>query len=151
MGLPRWFSRKESACQCRRCRRCGFDLWVRKIPWSRKWQPIPLETSMNRGAWKVTVHGGAKSRTRLSYRAHSIYFIYDKYILKIYLSLPAMQETWVRSPGGGHGNPLQCSCLGHPLDGGAKQATVYGVTKIRRDWVTQHSTAHLSVCFSSPL
>ena len=24
--------------QCRRCRRCGFDPWVRKIPWSRKWQ-----------------------------------------------------------------------------------------------------------------
>ena len=25
--------------QCRRHRRCGFDPWVRKIPWRRKWQP----------------------------------------------------------------------------------------------------------------
>ena len=25
-----------------RCRRRGFDLWVRKIPWRRKWQPIPI-------------------------------------------------------------------------------------------------------------
>ena len=33
---------KESACQWRRCRRCGFDPWVRKIPWSRKWQPTPV-------------------------------------------------------------------------------------------------------------
>ena len=27
LAFPRW------------CKRCGFDLWVRKIPWSRKWQP----------------------------------------------------------------------------------------------------------------
>ena len=31
--------RKESACQCRRCR---FNPWVRKIPWRRKWQPSPV-------------------------------------------------------------------------------------------------------------
>ena len=30
---------KESAWQCKRCRRLGFNLWVRKIPWRRKWQP----------------------------------------------------------------------------------------------------------------
>ena len=23
-------------------RRPGFDLWVRKIPWRRKWQPTPV-------------------------------------------------------------------------------------------------------------
>jgi len=33
---------KESACQCRRCRRPGFDPCIRKIPWRRKWQPIPV-------------------------------------------------------------------------------------------------------------
>ena len=33
---------KESACQCRRHKRCGFNPWVRKIPWRRKWQPIPV-------------------------------------------------------------------------------------------------------------
>ena len=37
--LPWWFSGKESACQCRRCR---FDPWVGKIPWRRKWQPTPV-------------------------------------------------------------------------------------------------------------
>ena len=34
-----------------------------------------------------------------------------------------------RSPGEGNGNPLQYSCLGNPMDRGAWQATVPGVTK----------------------
>ena len=37
-----WLRGKESTCQCRKCRRCGLDLWVRKIHWSRKWQPTPV-------------------------------------------------------------------------------------------------------------
>ena len=36
-----------------------------------------------------------------------------------------------RSPGGGHGNPLQYSCLENPMDTGAWQATVHGVAKSR--------------------
>ena len=38
-GLSRWHSHIESACQCRRC---GFDPWVGKITWRRKWQPTPI-------------------------------------------------------------------------------------------------------------
>ena len=34
-----------------------------------------------------------------------------------------------RSPGGGHGNPLQYSCLENPMDRGAWWATVHGVSK----------------------
>jgi len=34
-----------------------------------------------------------------------------------------------RSPGGGHGNPLQLSCLENPTDTGVWQATVHRVTK----------------------
>ena len=34
-----------------------------------------------------------------------------------------------RSPGGGHGHPLQCSCLENPMDRGAWWATVHGVAK----------------------
>ena len=30
---------KESTCQCRRCKRHGFDPWVGKIPWRRKRLP----------------------------------------------------------------------------------------------------------------
>ena len=39
---PDGTSGKERACQCRRCKNLGFDLWVRKIPWRRKWQPTPV-------------------------------------------------------------------------------------------------------------
>ena len=39
VGLSRWFRGKESTCQCRIS---GFDLWVRKISWSRKHQPTLL-------------------------------------------------------------------------------------------------------------
>ena len=36
---------------------------------------------------------------------------------------------WGRSAGGGHGNPLQYSCLENPMDRGAWQLTVHGVAK----------------------
>ena len=41
-GLPRWLSSKESACQCRRCKRRRFDPWAGKICWRRTWQPTPV-------------------------------------------------------------------------------------------------------------
>ena len=34
-----------------------------------------------------------------------------------------------RSPGGGHGNPLQCFCLENPMDRGAWQATVHRIAE----------------------
>ena len=34
-----------------------------------------------------------------------------------------------RSTGGGHGNPLQYSCLGNPMDRESWQVTVHGITK----------------------
>ena len=43
---------------------------------------------------------------------------------------PAMWETWFgKIPGGGHGNPLQCSGLENPMDSGAWRATVHGVAE----------------------
>ena len=32
---------KEPTYQCRKHKRCSFDLWVGKIPWRRAWQPNP--------------------------------------------------------------------------------------------------------------
>ena len=67
--LPRWLSGKESACQCRRGR---LDSWIpgpgrshRKRN-SNPLQYSDLENPMGRGAWWATVHGVAKSQTRLS-------------------------------------------------------------------------------------
>ena len=63
---------------------------------------------------------------------------------------PAMQEPAGdaglipgsgRSPGGGHGNPLQHSCLENPTDRGAWRATVHGVRKSQTQlkWLSMHS------------
>ena len=41
-GFPGDTSGKEFLWQWRRCKRHGFSLWVRKIPWRRKWQPTPV-------------------------------------------------------------------------------------------------------------
>ena len=45
-----------------------------------------------------------------------------------------------RSPGGGHGHPLQYSCLENPMDRGAWLATVHGSQRVGYDWATKHST-----------
>ena len=65
---------KEFACQCRRHKRWGFNPWVRKTLWRRKWQPSPVflpGNSMDRRAWWGTVHGVTKSRTWLSTHTHA--------------------------------------------------------------------------------
>ena len=41
-GFPGGTSGKETAPQCRRHWRPGFNPWVGKIPWRRAWQPIPV-------------------------------------------------------------------------------------------------------------
>ena len=41
-GFPGGASGKESACQCGRLKRHRFNSWVRKIPWRRSLQPIPV-------------------------------------------------------------------------------------------------------------
>ena len=56
-------------------------------------------------------------------------------IAQLVKNSPAMQETLVRflglgrSPGEGHGNSLQYSCLENPMDRGAWWAIVCGVAK----------------------
>ena len=40
-----------------------------------------------------------------------------------------------RSPGGGHGNPLQYYCLENPMDRGAWRATIHGVARV--GWTEQ--------------
>ena len=54
-------------------------------------------------------------------------------------------DPWVRrSPGGGHGTPLQCSCLENPMDRGAWWATVHRVAKrrIQREQLHTHTHTH---------
>ena len=62
-GFPGGTSGEESTCQCRRCKRCRFDPWVRKIPGvgnGNLLQYSSWENSMDRGAWQAMVHRVAK-------------------------------------------------------------------------------------------
>ena len=56
VGFPGGASGKEPACQCRRCKRHRFNH-------GSPLQYSCLENLMDRGAWRATVHGVAKSRT----------------------------------------------------------------------------------------
>ena len=50
-----------------------------------------------------------------------------------------------RSPGGGHGNPLQYSCLENPMDRGAWWGIVHGVAKSQTQ-LKQFSTHAHTMC-----
>ena len=41
-GFSDGASGEEPICQCRRCKKCGLNPWVRKITWSSKWEPTPV-------------------------------------------------------------------------------------------------------------
>ena len=55
-----------------------------------------------------------------------------------------------RTPGEGNGNPLQYSCLGNPMDRGARCTTIHGVTK-KLDMTQQlnNSNNFLTYCWES--
>ena len=65
---PGGTSSKEPVCQYRRCKRCGFDPWVRNYPWRRAWQPTQyscLENDMDSVAWQTILHRVTPSQTQL--------------------------------------------------------------------------------------
>ena len=75
---------------------------------------------MDIGTWQATVHGIARVGQDLT-----LSFVDSKrYWNKIYVCLIAYIAI-----GEGNGNPLQCSCLENPRDGGAWWAAVYGVAQ----------------------
>ena len=46
----------------------GFHPWIRKIPWRRAWQPIPVffpEESLGQRSWQATFHNVVKSQAQL--------------------------------------------------------------------------------------
>ena len=73
-GLPRWCSGKEYACQHRAPKRHRFNPWVGKIPWSRKWQPMPVFLPGKFHGQRSLVgpiRGVTKSQTRGSVHTHA--------------------------------------------------------------------------------
>ena len=54
-----------------------------------------------------------------------------------------------RSPGGGHGTPLQYSCLENPMDRGAWWATVHTVAESDTNETTWHARMHTGDGYTS--
>ena len=68
MCFPGGATGKESTCQCRRCKSCGFNPRVGKIHGGGHGNPFQyscLGNPMDRGAWRATFHKVPKSWTRL--------------------------------------------------------------------------------------
>ena len=81
-----------------------------------------LKNSMDRRAWQATAYVTTKSWTQLSLVGCSPWGPEESDIterLHFHVSLSGIGE--------GNGNPLWCSCLENPRDGGAWWAAVYGV------------------------
>ena len=65
MGFPGGASDKEPTCQCRRHKRCRFDLGSGRSPGGgpgNQLQYSCLGNPMNTGTWWATVHGVARVR-----------------------------------------------------------------------------------------
>ena len=117
-----------------------------------------LENPMDGGAWWAAVHGVSKSQTRLSdftftFHVHPLEKEMATHSSVLAWRIPgtgepgrllsmglhrvghdwsdlAAAEAAVSNNGEGNGNPLQCSCLDNPKDGGAWwAAVVYGVAQ----------------------
>ena len=72
-GFPGGASGKESACQCRKHRDVGSIPGLGRSPGRDNGNPLQyscLENCTNRGNWRATVPGIAKSQTWLSAHAH---------------------------------------------------------------------------------
>ena len=69
-GFPGGASGKKPACQFRSCKRRGFNVMLRKILWSRKWQPtpefLPGESHEQRRLGGLQAHRVVRSQTRLN-------------------------------------------------------------------------------------
>ena len=81
--------------------------------WRRQWQPIPVLLPGKSHGWRSLVGCSPWGRQE-SVTTERLHF---------HFSLSCIGE--------GNGNPLQCSCLENPRDGGAWWAAVYGIAQSR--------------------
>ena len=103
--------------------------------WRRKWQPTPV--FLQRRQWHPTPvllpgkSHGRRSLVGCSPWVHEESDTTER--LHFDFSLSCIGE--------GNGNPLQCSCLENPRDGGAWWAAIYGVAQSRKQLSSSSSRA----------
>ena len=107
LGFPWWLSGKESTCTGRRH---GFDPWVGKTPWRRKWQPTPVFLSGRSHGQRSLLSCSPWGHKRVG---HDL----------------ATEE--------GKRQPSPVFCPGEPMDRGVWWATVHGVTRVGHKLTTK--------------
>ena len=84
-GFPGGSEVKESACQCKRRRRCRFDSWLGKIPW-REGYGSPLQCSCLGNPMDWTACGLQSVRMQesdMAEHAHTVFYLWKlKFITK---------------------------------------------------------------------
>ena len=98
--------------------------------WRRKWHPAPL-------LWPGKSHG---RRSLIGCSPWGLEESDTTERLCFHFSLSCIGE--------GNGNPLQCSCLENPRDGGAWWAAIYGVAQ-SWTWLKWLSSSSSSICWLS--
>ena len=100
-----------------------YFLW-----WRRQWHPTPVLLPGKSHGWRSLVgcHPWGREESDTTEQLH------------FHFSLSCIE---------GNGNPLQCSCLENPRDGGAWWAAVYGVAQ-SRTWLKRLSSSSSSGIFS---
>ena len=88
-----------------------------RIPWSKEPDRVQSMGSKELDTTEQLIHTHTHTRYLWTFPGGSA--------VKNAGSIPGMG----RSPGGENGNPLQYFCLGNPMDRGAWQATLHGVTE----------------------
>ena len=102
---------KNPPTKAGRCKRRRLDSWLRKIPWRRAWQPTPVLVP-GKSHWQKSLIGCSPWGHKESDMTERLHF---------HFSLSCIGEE--------NSNPLQCSCLDNPRDGGSWWSAVYGVAK----------------------
>ena len=125
MGFPRSLDGKESPCNAGDL---GSIRGLGRSPGEGNCYPLQysgLENSMD-----YIVHGIAKSQIQLSNFHFHFPWVWgfpggaSGKESTCWCRRPGLLPGSGRSPGGGHGNPLQYSCLENPMDRGALQVLV---------------------------
>ena len=124
-----------------------------------------VENPRDRGAWWAAVSGVAQSQTRLKRLSSSSsrYMSGASQVVLVVKNLPANAgdvrdagsiSELGRSPEGGHGNPVQGSCLEDPMDRRTWWAAVCGVEKNwtwLSDWVHRCMSSNTELCVKCSL
>ena len=123
---------------CLQGRRCGFNPWVRKIPWGRKWPPTPVSLpGKSHGQRSLTGCIDLLAQLSVVHKKYTYYNFPGGLVVK---NPPADAEDSGdtgpvpgsgRSLGVGNGNPLWYSCLENSMDREAWRSAVQGIAKTR--------------------